>query len=265
MPFTTATIDGAQLHYIDYVPASSPTAFQSEGMKDVNNLTLIFIHGWPMSSLMYDHLMLPLCETHRLRCIAIDRRGFGKSEWNGSGQSATITYETFANDTLDILESLELNDFIFVASSMGCGENVLSFNCMGEALKNKCKGMIWLGPSMPYPLRTVDNPLAPPRELWDAILSGLRNDRAGFAKASLPGVFGVPVGIPVDEGALQRFEFIVQQADALAMERCIQIITEKDFTKDLKELGEHVGLQMLIVHGDSDQGESKVCESEAQS
>ena len=78
---------------------------------------------------MYDQLMLPLCETYRIRCVGIDRRGFGKSDWNGASgnANASISYETFADDTIHILEHLDLKDSVFVAASMGSGETVLAW------------------------------------------------------------------------------------------------------------------------------------------
>ncbi len=44
-----------------------------------------------MSSQMFEHLLVPLCETHGFRCIAPDRRGFGKSEGNNSPRSGPIS------------------------------------------------------------------------------------------------------------------------------------------------------------------------------
>lgn len=40
------------------------------------------------------------------------------------------------------------------------------------------------------------------------------------------------------------------------MERCVQMITDKDFTPDLRRLAEETGqkTQVLILHGDSDRG-----------
>jgi non-heme chloroperoxidase len=50
---------------------------------------------------------------------------------------------------------------------------------------------------------------------------------------------------------LARFERIVDQADSLAMERCVQIITSYDFTERLKALA---GKPLLVLQGDSDNG-----------
>ncbi|EXJ65738.1 uncharacterized protein A1O5_11266 [Cladophialophora psammophila CBS 110553] len=257
MPFIHSSLDGTPLHYVDYKPTSSCTRLQptDSPAKDCSNSdkTLVFIHGWPMSHQMYEHLMVKLCETHKIRCIASDRRGFGKSEWNSS-HSRDITYDTFAQDTIDLIDHVKVGKFVFVASSMGCGESLLAYLQMRDDLQKKCRGLIWLGPSLPFPLKTDSNPLAPPRELWDMILAGFRQDRTGFTRTALPGVFGIPfnIGIEVPETVLQRFEWMIAQADALAIESCIQVITNRDFTDDLKKLGGK-DVKVLVIHGDNDQ------------
>lgn len=116
-----------------------------------------------------------------------------------------------------------------------------------------------MGASLPFPIQTPNNPQAPSRERWDSILLGLRANRSAFVKASLPGIFGAQEGGPgavLEPAALERYENIVSQADALAMERCVQIITHKDFTQDLKRLANEAGerAKALILHGDSDYG-----------
>jgi non-heme chloroperoxidase len=139
MPYTTSSIDGARLFYRDYRPASCPVPFQPQ-FEGGLELSLVFIHGWPMSSAMWEHLMLPLCESHRLRCVAVDRRGFGKSEWSGTPRSsiAEVDYNTFSQDTVDLLEELDLKKIVFVAASMGCGETLLAY--LGNKwLREKCK------------------------------------------------------------------------------------------------------------------------------
>ncbi|ERF74978.1 hypothetical protein EPUS_08519 [Endocarpon pusillum Z07020] len=253
MPYMTSPIDGTQLFYRDYTPAKVPQPFYATeaALQSALQLTLVFIHGWPMSSRMYDHLMLPLCETHRIRCIGVDRRGFGKSDWSGpNAKPAEVTYETFAEDTIHIIERLKLEDFVFVAASMGCGETLLAWEG-SELVKRHCKGFIWIGPALPYPLQTAENPSAPSRELWDSILSGLRTARATFTRVSLPNVFGALAGTEIDAPTLARFERIVDDADSLAMERCVQIIASCDFTEKLKALA---GTSLLVLQGDSDQG-----------
>ena len=254
MPFYTSPLDGCQLYYVDYRP-STPSS-----------IALIFIHGWPMSHHMYSHMFLTLLSSN-IRIIALDRRGFGKSEYTGPRPLSSITYGTFATDTVSLMKQLcdekqeGLGNFIFVGASMGCGETILAYNLLQGAARSKCKGFVWLGPSLPFPLKTDSNPTAPPQELWEAIIGGLRADRYGFTKASLPGIFGhgTVEGVEVSEDNLRAFEGMVGSADPVAMERCVGIITAMDFTDELRTLSGHVGdgegkMGLLILHGDSDQG-----------
>ncbi|KIX07485.1 uncharacterized protein Z518_02138 [Rhinocladiella mackenziei CBS 650.93] len=257
MPFINSTYDGALLHYVDYAPASNPPRFQptDDPAKDCSksDIVLVFIHGWPMSHRMYEHLMLALSEIYGVRCVASDRRGFGKSEWNGH-ERKDITYDTFAQDTVDLIEHTKIGKFYFVAASMGCGETLLAYLKMRDDISQQCQGFVWLGASLPFPLQTEKNPLAPSRELWDMILNGFRQDRVGFTRAAVPGVFGIPfnIGIELSETVLQKFEWVVAQADSLALERCVQIITNRDFTEDLRKLDSR-DVKILVIHGDNDQ------------
>ena len=171
----------------------------------------------------------------------------------------SITYDVLARDTLAFVEHLNFSDdesFVFIGASMGCGETVLAYQMMGEALKERCKGFIWLGPSMPFPLATEAHPEGPSQGLWQMILSGFRNDRVGFVKAAIPGVFGIgpqfSTGIELPESMLAKFEGLANQADAQALERCVMVITNKDFTEELKKFDEKP--KVLVCHGDQDQG-----------
>lgn len=67
----------------------------------------------------------------------------------------------------------------------------------------------------------------------------------------MPNVFGAHAGQEIDAAVLARFERIVDSADLLAIERCVQIITSFDFTDKLKAWSR---MPLLILQGDSDQG-----------
>lgn len=92
------------------------------------------------------------------------------------------------------------------------------------------------------------------------IVGGLRANRPAFVKTSLPGIFGSQEGGPgvvLDLAVLEHYERMIDQADGLAIEKCVQIITEKDFTEDIKRMtveDTDGKVKILILHGDSDQG-----------
>lgn len=63
-------------------------------------------------------------------------------------------------------------------------------------------------------------------------------------------------GIEVVPGTLERFEKVIERADALAIWRTVQIITSRNFTKDLSELGrnETRACHCWVLHDDQDAG-----------
>jgi pimeloyl-ACP methyl ester carboxylesterase len=128
MPRHSSSIDNADLFYRYYTPARRPPPFdakdQSQAAKEI---TLVFLHQWPLSSRMYDSILLSLCETHRFRVIAPDRRGFGKSEWTGNVVGDGVGYEELGDDVAHLLEKLQPGPFVFVATSMGTGEALLAY------------------------------------------------------------------------------------------------------------------------------------------
>lgn len=60
----------------------------------------------------------------------------------------------------------------------------------------------------------------------------------------------------LEPAVLDHYERIIGEADGLAAERCVQIISSKDYTADLKRLAGAEGgdTKVLILHGDSDKG-----------
>lgn len=150
MPSISSPVDGAHISYTDYlplkatstetkpfVPPSPLTTNPSSTSPNPRAFTLVFIHGWPMSAEMYTQLMLPFSQNHNIRCIAPDRRGFGKSEWVGSNSSGEDpAYDTFAKDTLAVIEAARIEGpWALVGASMGCGESLLVYELLEEGLR----------------------------------------------------------------------------------------------------------------------------------
>ena len=257
MPFINSNYDGAHLFYRDYMPTLTPPPFRPEAaaVNTSDKPALVFSHSWPMSSRMYEHLILPLCETHRYRCIAPDRRGFGKSEWCGDASKAEVDGDVLGRDLAQVLESVPRPPqagFIGVGASMAGGEFLLALK-HDPALRAQCKGLVLLEPILPRPLQTPENPTAPSREFWDSIRDGFRADRHGFTIASIPDVFGARVGIELTPAQKSRYESMVHEADPIALERCVAIFLERDLTREVKEFGDETDIPILILYGDSDE------------
>ncbi len=247
--------DGASLFYRYYTPSSSPHRPATTLARQP--LTLVFLHGWPMSSRMFDQLIVPLVETHRYPVIAPDRRGFGNSDWT-TPATGEVTFDTFVADAVGLLEhAMRRNPgpFVFIAASMGCSESVLA-RAASEVLREHCKGFVWIGPNMPYSARCDESPDSPGPEVWDGLIQGFRG--AGgkdFITQAVPGVFRTDLGNNVGESTLRFFEGLVCQADPMAVERTASIFCQKPMAGQLRALAdEEERLPILMLHGDSDGG-----------
>lgn len=58
----------------------------------------------------------------------------------------------------------------------------------------------------------------------------------------------------IPEETIERYTQLVLSADALAIERCIQLIATTDFTDRLKTLEDETDIPITCIHGDKDTG-----------
>ncbi|KAJ3454838.1 hypothetical protein MRS44_013438 [Fusarium solani] len=254
MPRHSSSIDSTDLFYRYYGPENSPPPFDAkEQSQAVRGLTLVFLHQWPLSSRMYDSILLSLCETHRFRVIAPDRRGFGKSEWTGNAVGNGIGYKELGDDVAGLLEKLQPGPFVFIATSMGTGEALLAYTNSTYVQEN-CRGMIWISTCLPHPVASPKNPKALSRSVWDATLMSLRKDRPNFIANGFNGPFGVGTSGSLSEKELAFFEGIFFEADPIAVERCLQIYTSEDLLEAIQTFGQTFDKPFLLIHGGSDGG-----------
>ncbi|KAL2015867.1 hypothetical protein VTK56DRAFT_4664 [Thermocarpiscus australiensis] len=250
MPTFLSPHDSTPIFYRYHTPSSGA----------VQPLTLVFLHGWPMSSRMFDALILPLVEEHRFRVIAPDRRGFGHSDWSTPRTASPVTFDTFVADVVALLRHLSPGPFVFVAASMGASESLLAYYAADAAavVRAHCRGFVWIGPNMPYSVRCPEFPRGVDPAVWDALMQGFRAARAkDFIREQVPGIFRTDLGNEVGEATLRFYEGLVQQADPVALERTMEIC-RRPVEKELRALaadGES-GRRMpvMILHGDSDAG-----------
>ncbi len=74
---------------------------------------LVFLHFWGGSSQTWNGVTAILKD--KFRCISYDHRGWGRSEKTPTGYSI----ESLASDTLALIETLNLDNYILVGHSMG--------------------------------------------------------------------------------------------------------------------------------------------------
>ncbi|AGK55833.1 alpha/beta fold hydrolase [Bacillus sp. 1NLA3E] len=76
--------------------------------------TILFIHGWPLNHQLFEYQFNSL-PNMGYRCIAIDIRGFGKSDkpWGD------YSYDRISDDILAVIQTLQLQNITLVGHSMG--------------------------------------------------------------------------------------------------------------------------------------------------
>jgi len=91
MPFMTTAQSSSLLFYIDYRPSAHVNLRPNRGFLAQNKQeNALFPSGLPTSGGTFQRLMLSLSQTHGVRCIAGDRRGFGRSKEQGP-ESVDVT------------------------------------------------------------------------------------------------------------------------------------------------------------------------------
>ncbi|EOR95489.1 Non-heme chloroperoxidase [Arcticibacter svalbardensis MN12-7] len=203
---------------------------------------VVFIHGWPVNSMMWEYQLAELPK-YGLRCIAYDRRGFGKSDQPFNGYD----YDTLTDDLKALLDELDLNDVTLVGFSMAGGEVVRYCSKYESARVSK---IVLVSSVVPYMLLTEDNPDGIPPEMVQQITDGLNQDHPGFLMEFFKQFFGVSLlSHPVSQGILDSSLMLAMQALLKGTIDCVHSFAETDFREEIK----HISTPALIIHGDADQ------------
>jgi pimeloyl-ACP methyl ester carboxylesterase len=115
--------------------------------KGKGDLSLVFLHYWGGSRRTWSEVIAPLSE--RFRCIAVDLRGWGKSDHHADDYSLFAQ----ANDVEGLIEELNLTDFMLVGHSMG---GKIAQILAGRQLHG-LRGVVLVAPAPPTPLHPPDS------------------------------------------------------------------------------------------------------------
>lgn len=202
---------------------------------------VILIHGWPLSSAMWEYQLTDLVSSG-FRVISYDRRGFGKSSqpWDG------YNYDTLADDLKKLIDELKLVDITLVGFSMGGGEVVRYFSRHGG--KNVSKAVL-ISSITPYMLQTESNLGGVPQETFDDMVKGIQHDRIGFLDDFGKTFFDVNrLNKPLSGPLLEYYRMLCSTASHRATVECAKAFAGTDFREEMKS----VNVPTLIIHGDAD-------------
>ena len=223
---TITTKDGTQIYYKDWGKGPVVT----------------FSHGWPLNSDAWDGQMLFLVQ-HGCRCVAVDRRGHGRSSQPSSGNNM----DGYADDLAAVIEALDLRGATLVGHSTGGGEVA---RYIGRHGTKRVARAVLVAAVPPIMVQSPANPEGLPIEVFDKLRSDLTKNPSQFYKDLATPFYGANrSGANVPPGTLDQFWLWSMQAGLLGAYESIKAFSETDFTEDLKK----IDVPTLVMHGEDDQ------------
>ena len=204
---------------------------------------IVFSHGWPLNADAWDDQMMFMA-ARGFRCVAFDRRGYGRSSqpWQGND------YDTFAADLAALIDGLDLRSAALVGHSAGAGDIA---RYVGRYGTGRISGAVLVSAIPPLMLKTPANPGGIPIEVFDDIRADVARDRAQFYRELGDGPFygANRPGSKVSQGVKDAFWLWSMQVGLPASYDGIKAFSETDFTQDLRRFD----IPTLIIHGEDDQ------------
>ena len=214
--------DGTKIAVYDYNPQGKQTIF--------------LIHGWPLSHLIFEY-QINLLTDCGYRVVAVDLRGFGKSDTPACG----YTYDQMSADIFQVVRQLCLKRFILVGFSMG-GAIALrymnTYNGFGV-----CK-LILLSAAAPRFAQHPGFPYGKPLQDVNDLICLAQPDRPQLCLNFSRQLFACPHS----DAVVDWFREIALSASGIGTIKCAIALRDENVQKDFC----CVHVPTYIIHGDKD-------------
>jgi non-heme chloroperoxidase len=224
MSYFQAT-DGTTLYYREYGDGRPIVLLASQGL----------------SSSMWQHLMVRLAD-QGFRCVALDRRGHGRSDDPGKGYD----FDRFADDVSELLTRLDLRDVMLAGHSVGSAEAARYLTRHGT---DRVSRLVLASTTLPFLAKTEDNPDGVPPSVMESVWESWHSDWPRWVGENRPPFIGAGLpGCAVSPEMIQLGMNDMLQTSLPALLQTSQATVTTDFRAELRE----IGVPTLLIHGDSD-------------
>lgn len=224
MPYIQS-IDGTTLHYRDHGEGPAIVLLASQGL----------------SSSMWQHLIIRLND-HGFRCVALDRRGHGRSDDPPGGYD----FDTFADDVHGLLGELNLGEVTLVGHSVGGAE---AAHYVARYGTERVDRLVLACATLPFLTKTPDNPDGIEPERSEAVRKQWHTDWPLWVGAGTPPFIGAGVpGCVVSAEMIHFGTLDMLQTSLPALIGCAKAAFNTDFRAELQKLD----IPTLVIHGNAD-------------
>jgi non-heme chloroperoxidase len=202
---------------------------------------IVLIHGYPLDLHSWERQERVLLGAG-YRCIAYDRRGFGRSDKPTVG----FDYDTFAGDLRTLVDHLDLQDMVLAGFSMGTGEVTRYLGTYGSGRVQKA---VLLGAIPPFLKLTDDNPEGVDGKVFEDIKTAIVADRYAYFDDFLANFYNTDVlgGTRISDAALRGSFQVASQSSPYASYVSVDTWLT-DFRADVRKFD----VPVLVVHGTED-------------
>ena len=169
------TSDHARLHYADWGVGQ----------------TIVFVSSWGLDARMWAPHMLHF-NGLGMRCVALDRRGHGRSDCPGRGYD----YDRLADDLAELIAHLDLHDVTLVAHSMGSSECT---HYLARHGRSRVARVVLIGATAPCYLQSESYPQGLPLRSFEAVCAMLRDDLPQWLRDN-----AAPFFLPAETGVTEE-------------------------------------------------------------
>lgn len=199
---------------------------------------IVFVSSWALDSRAWAPHMLHF-NALGFRCIAMDRRGHGRSDDSGHGYE----YNRLADDLAELLNHLNLHNVTLVAHSMATGECTRYLARHGS---DRIARVVYLGAVAPSYLDGSRDACSLDAATAENVLIDIRRDLPAWLAAGADGFF-LPAETGTTPETIRYTIDMVLDASLHALVECFRAryVDQRD---ELRA----IDVPLLVVHGDRD-------------